>query len=178
MEDTQQLWAQEAASTPSGIASFRRQSSLGLRNPDSAADLASVSAGTPHGDGKKMSIFSPKGMLTRRVSSFAQAQEDIHKDEDGGLHLKSLKVVPPEFQKPVNERAKLTFYEIMSDKNDASSHLPSLGGTTTDGGSNYDSKPLFSPSSGSGNRSPSFHRTNSRPTTSPLSHHRTSKVIF
>jgi CRP-like cAMP-binding protein len=159
VETTQQQWAQEVANSPIGVSAFRRQSSMGLSSPETSKDTNSLpGSGAGAGAGP---VFSPKGLLTRRMSSFAEAHEDVERDlASGKLHLKHLKVLPPEFQKPVNDRAKLTFYEVMADKNEeAAVHLPDL---STSPSADSGPKPLLRSGSGTGLR-----RSNSRPMTSP-----------
>ncbi len=50
------------------------------------------------------------------MSSVAEAAEDVTVTSTGQLEMKPMKVQPPEFSKPLNDRAKLTFYEVMSAK--------------------------------------------------------------
>lgn len=107
---------------------------------------------------KKM--FSPPLGLQRRLSSFEAAQEDVTRDETtGSLSVKKLKVVPPEFSKPIMDRGKLTFYEIMALKKEGppetSPRLPSLSSPA------HDDRTLFSDGVSSRRRS------SARPTTSP-----------
>ena len=105
VSQTQQLWLHEAATSPSTTGSqFRRQSSLGLLSaaetdtgPGASPGLSLLDAGggrsgsrpgSPHAalaerfaksrHGSK--VFSPAAMgLQRRMSSFAEAQEDVVK---------------------------------------------------------------------------------------------------
>lgn len=75
---------------------YRRVSSFGLDSPASAA------TSMPHG-------------MMRRMSSLAEATEDVSLNASTGqLEMKPMKVQPPEFAKAINDRAKLTFYEVMS----------------------------------------------------------------
>ena len=136
---------------------------MGLLVPDSAPGDQSPSQFTPllAGIDPSKKMFSPQLGLQRRLSSFAEAQEDVTRDEStGALAVKKLKVVPPEFNKPIMDRGKLTFYEIMAPKEEGlpetSPRFPSLSSPGND-----DNRSLFSDGSSSRRRS------SARPTTSP-----------
>ncbi len=89
-------------------------------------------------------------MSSRRMSSFADATDDVdYDDETGEIGLKPLKATPIEFSKPVIERAKLTFYEVMSDSAGSTTEMSSnsfLPNVSTSSRTSIRSvKPLFSP---------------------------------
>ncbi len=65
------------------------------------------------------------------MSSLAEHKEELERDlETGAVSIKPLKSVPLEFSKGAGERAKLTFYEVMSQNNN--NNVNSSNASTSD----------------------------------------------